>query len=94
MAMNQSRLERENLEAHVDLCAERYRVLEEKLNRLETKVDGLTTAMSKVAEKQTSASMSSNKLIIGAAATVIAGLLSTVVLLLLNLQTVTPLVGG
>ncbi len=32
MAMNQSRLERENLEAHVDLCAERYRVLEEKLN--------------------------------------------------------------
>ena len=88
MAMNQSRLERENLEAHVDLCAERYRVLEEKLNRLETKVDGLTTAMSKVAEKQTSASMSSNKLIIGAAATVIAGLLSTIVLLLLNLNTV------
>lgn len=92
--MNQSRLERENLEAHVDLCAERYRVLEEKLNRLETKVDGLTTAMSKVAEKQTSASLSSNKLIIGAAATVIAGLLSTVVLLLLNLNTVTPLLGS
>lgn len=92
--MNQSRLERENLEAHVDLCAERYRVLEEKLNRLETKVDGLTTAMSKVAEKQTSASMSSNKLIIGAAATVIAGLLSTIVLLLLNLNTVTPLLGS
>lgn len=94
MAMNQSRLERENLEAHVDLCAERYRVLEEKLNRLETKVDGLTNAMSKVAEKQTSASMSSNKLIIGAAATVIAGLLSTIVLSLLNLNTVTPLLGS
>tara|TARA_B100000989_G_scaffold222292_1_gene169918 strand:- start:1037 stop:1321 length:285 start_codon:yes stop_codon:yes gene_type:complete len=94
MAMNQSRLERENLEAHVDLCAERYRVLEEKLNRLEVKVDGLTTAMSKVAEKQTSASLSSNKLIIGAAATVIAGLLSTIVLLLLNLNTVTPLLGS
>ena len=94
MAMNQSRLERENLEAHVDLCAERYRVLEEKLNRLEVKVYGLTTAMSKVAEKQTSASISSNKLIIGAAATVIAGLLSTIVLLLLNLNTVTPLLGS
>lgn len=94
MAMNQSRLERENLEAHVDLCAERYRVLEEKLNRLETKVDGLTNAMSKVAEKQTQSSLSSNKLIIGAAATVIAGLLSTIVLLLLNLNTVTPLLGS
>ena len=52
MAMNQSRLERENLEAHVDLCAERYRVLEEKLNRLEAKVDSLTDAMAKVSEKQ------------------------------------------
>ncbi len=92
--MNQSRLERENLEAHVDLCAERYRVLEEKLNRLEVKVDGLTNAMSKVAEKQTQSSLSSNKLIIGAAATVIAGLLSTIVLLLLNLNTVTPLLGS
>ena len=94
MAMNQSRLERENLEAHVDLCAERYRVLEEKLNRLESKVDSLTDAMAKVSEKQTASTLSSNKLVIGASATVIAGLLSTVVLLLLNLQTVTPLVGG
>ncbi len=86
MAMNQSRLERENLEAHVDLCAERYRVLEEKLNRLEAKLDGLTEALTKVADKQTASTISSNKLVIGAAATVIAGLLSTVVVLLLNLN--------
>jgi hypothetical protein len=86
MAMNQSRLERENLEAHVDLCAERYRVLEEKLNRLEAKMDGLTDALTKVADKQTASTLSSNKLVIGAAATVIAGLLSTVVVLLLNLN--------
>ena len=86
MAMNQSRLERENLEAHVDLCAERYRVLEEKLNRLESKVDSLTDSVTKMAEKQTSSTLSSNKLIIGAGATVIAGLLSTVVLLLINMQ--------
>jgi hypothetical protein len=86
MAMNQSRLERENLEAHVDLCAERYRVLEEKLNRLEAKMDSLTEALTKVADKQTASTLSSNKLVIGAAATVIAGLLSTVVVLLLNLN--------
>ena len=86
MAMNQSRLERENLEAHVDLCAERYRVLEEKLNRLEAKMDGLTEALTKVADKQTASTLSSNKLVIGAAVTVIAGLLSTVVVLLLNLN--------
>ena len=93
MAMNQSRRERAKLEAQVDLCAEIYRVLEEKLNRLESKVDSLTDTMSKMAEKQTASTRSSNKLVIGAAATVIAGLLSTVVLLLLNLQTVTPLLG-
>jgi hypothetical protein len=70
-------------------------VLEDKLNRLETKVDKLIDSMTKVSEKQTSSTLSSNKLVIGAAATVIAGLLSTVVLLLLNLQVAgVPLVGG
>lgn len=94
MAITQSRLERENLEAHVDLCAERYRVLEEKLIRLESKVDSLAESMSTMVEKSQSDKASNNKLVIGAAATVIAGLLSTVVLLLLNLQTVTPMMGG
>ena len=93
MAIQQSRLERENLEAHVDLCAERYRVLEEKLNRLENKVDNLSNTISVMAEKQVTDKASSNKLVVGAAGTVIAGLLSTVVLLLLNLQTVTPMMG-
>ena len=84
--MQQSRLERENLEAHVDLCAERYRVLEEKLDNLDKKFDRLENAMKDLTEKQVTDKASSNKLLIGAAATVIAGLLSTIVLLLLNLQ--------
>lgn len=91
--MQQSRLERENLEAHVDLCAERYRVLEEKLNRLESKVDTLADNVGKLAEKQTADKVAGNKIVIGAAATVIAGLLSTIVLLLLNLQNVSPMLG-
>tara|TARA_R110001592_G_scaffold71797_10_gene219265 strand:+ start:917 stop:1189 length:273 start_codon:yes stop_codon:yes gene_type:complete len=90
MAMQQSRLERENLEAHVDLCAERYRVMEEKLDNLDKRFDRLDVAMNKIVEKQALDRSSGNKLIIGAAATVIAGLLSTVVLLLLNL----PGLGG
>jgi hypothetical protein len=91
MVMQQSRLERENLEAHVDLCAERYRVLEEKFNRLENKVDSIADSMQKLTERQATDKASGSKLIIGAAATVIAGLLSTIVLLLLNLNNVTPL---
>ena len=86
MAIEQSRLERENLEAHVDLCAARYRVLEEKLERLEQKVDGLINGIKDMSDKQTADKVSGNKLIFGAAATVVAGLLSTIVLLLLNLN--------
>jgi hypothetical protein len=89
MAMQQSRLERENLEAHVDLCAERYRVLEEKLDRIEEKFERVEKALSEMAEKQVTDSKSNNKVLIGAAATVIAGLLSTIVLLLLN-SNITP----
>ena len=88
MAMQQSRLERENLEAHVDLCAERYRVLEENLKRLESKVDTLAHNVGKMADKQNLEKNSNNKVVLGAAATIIMGLLSTVVLLILNLQAV------
>ena len=34
-----TQLERHNLEAHVDLCAERYRVLEKQINNVETRLD-------------------------------------------------------
>lgn len=84
MAMQQSRLERENLEAHVDLCAERYRVLEEKLNKLDEKFDRLEQMVRDLAEKQTEDKSASNKLIWGATATVIAGLLSTIVVLVIQ----------
>lgn len=84
--MQQSRLERENLEAHVDLCAERYRVLEEKLDNIHEKFDRMEEAIERLSEKAITDSKSNNKVLIGAAATVIAGLLSTIVLLLLNLN--------
>ena len=84
MAMQQSRLERENLEAHVDKCALRYRVLEEKLDRIEEKFERVEKALQEMANKQVTDSKSNNKVLIGAAATVISGLLSTIVLLLLN----------
>lgn len=88
--MATSRLERENLEAHVDLCAERYKTLEEKFSRLESKVDQIADGMGKMVEKQQQDKVASNKLIIGAAGSVIAGLLSTIVLLLMNLNNVAP----
>jgi hypothetical protein len=72
-----TKLERENLEAHVDLCAQRYEVLEGRLSKVEEKVDSLHTLIA-------SGQQSMQKLLIGTAGTVIAGLLSTVVVILMK----------
>jgi tetrahydromethanopterin S-methyltransferase subunit G len=70
-------IEKENLEAHVELCAERYKQLELRLDTIETKVENLSGKI-----EDSNSSMS--KVIIGATATIIAGLLSTVITILMK----------
>jgi len=70
-------LEKESLEAHVDLCALRYRGLDERLTRVEEKID-------EVHEDIKSGNQSMTKVLIGAAGTIVAGLLSTIVVLLMS----------
>lgn len=41
-------LERKNLETHVELCSERYKFLEQKLETVEEKVTGLETVIREV----------------------------------------------
>jgi len=41
-------IEKKNLEAHVELCAERYRYLEEKLSRVENKISGLNSTVNDI----------------------------------------------
>ena len=76
--MSTTQLERESLEAHVDLCAIRYDALEKRLNNVEGKLDNISTQM---AAGQNSLS----KVIVGATGTIVAGLLSTIVVVLLQL---------
>lgn len=71
-------LEKESLEAHVDLCALRYQQLDNRLNKLETKVE-------EIHEDITEGQKSMTKVLIGAAGTIVAGLLSTIVVLLMSL---------
>ena len=71
-------LEKENLEAHVDLCQQRYENLEGRLTKIEEKVDSIHHD---VVEGQ----KSMTKVIIGAAGTIVAGLLSTIIVLVMNL---------
>jgi len=75
--METTNLERENLEAHVDLCAERYKQLESRLSIIETKVSELGRA---IADSKDSMS----KTIIGASATIVSSLLALIVTILLK----------
>jgi len=70
-------LEKENLEAHVDLCALRYEQLDARLGSLEKKVDNIHTDI-------VAGNASMIKVLIGTAGTIIAGLLSTVVVILMQ----------
>lgn len=65
-----SEIEKENLEAHVELCAERYKQLETRLSSIESKVATLQNTIEK-------SSLNTIKILIGTAGTVIVGILST-----------------
>lgn len=73
-----TKLEKESLEAHVDLCALRYGQLDERLTGLEKKV-------SDVHKDILAGQQSLNKVIIGTAGTVIAGILAIVVTLAMKM---------
>lgn len=68
-------IEKENLEAHVELCAHRYAALELRLTSIEDKVESLTEVVQK-------GQLNTIKVLIGTAGTVIAGVLSTLVVIL------------
>lgn len=70
--------EKKSLEAHVDLCAERY-------FRLEQRLEGVEDAVKELKNVMVDESKRTSKIIIGSAATVIGGLLSTVVALVMML---------
>lgn len=75
--MSTTSLEKENLEAHVDLCAQRYEVLEGRLTKIEDKVEAIHKDI-------TEGQKSMTKVLIGTAGTIVAGLLSTIVVILMQ----------
>jgi tetrahydromethanopterin S-methyltransferase subunit G len=72
-------LERESLEAHVDLCALRYAQLDKRLSAVETKIDDIHTEI-------TEGQKSMTKVLIGTAGTIVAGLLSTIIVLIMTFK--------
>jgi chromosome segregation ATPase len=76
--MSTTDLEKTNLEAHVDLCSERYKGLHDRLTAIEVR-------LGKMNEEMTQGHKSQTKTIIATAGTVVAGLLSTVVVILMKM---------
>jgi chaperonin cofactor prefoldin len=70
-------IEKESLETHVELCALRYTQLESRLENIEQKVGTLQELIEK-------SNTSMIKVMVGTAGTVIAGVLSTIVVILLK----------
>ena len=64
-------IEKENLEAHVELCAERYRQLDNRLGNIEGKV----STLQKTIEESHNSTL---KVLMGTAGTVIVGVLSLI----------------
>jgi len=70
-------LEKQNLEAHVDMCALRYQNLDNRLTVVESTLRDIHTDLK-------SGQQSMTKVLIGTAGTVIAGLLSTLIVILMK----------
>lgn len=77
MSIKTTDLERTNLEAHVDLCAQRYQQLDYRLGIIEVKMEGIGKDIK-------AGNNSINKVIITAAGSILTGLLGLVATLLLK----------
>lgn len=71
-------IEKENLEAHVELCAERYKQLETRLSTVEGKIGTLQETIEK-------SSLNTIKILIGTAGTIIVAVLSLLGVILTKL---------
>lgn len=89
-----SELEKTNLEVHVDMERQRFMILSEKVETLDERMDAVIRQLGefrkenanniqKLREENAQNAQGTHKLFVGAAATVIGGLLSTIVVLLI-----------
>jgi predicted nucleic acid-binding Zn-ribbon protein len=77
-------IERENLEAHVELCAERYAKLETKLESVENKVEALEDHIIAIREALAGAGERQSKQIIAIGTAIITVLIAGIITLTIN----------
>lgn len=84
--MSASDIEKENLEAHVELCAERYRQLNLKLDNLGDKVSTMESMIADIKNTLSDANDKHNRQLITIGTSIIVVLIGAIVTLLVALN--------
>lgn len=71
-------IEKKSLEAHVELCAERYRFLEQKLDTMEAKINDINAAIREIHEGITGLNEKHNRQIVAFGAGLTATLMTII----------------
>jgi chromosome segregation ATPase len=87
MATNATGIEKVNLEAHVELCAERYAALEQKLNTVDKRLSDLEDLMVEINDNVTKSAGGVNKQIITIGTAVVGAMFTAIITLLIHLAT-------
>lgn len=77
-------IEKKSLEAHVDLCAQRYRYLEEKLENVEGKINKIETMVETISDSVQRMSEKRSDQLLAWGMGIIGSLIATVVWLVTN----------
>lgn len=77
MSIETTKYEKENLEAHVELCAYRYQTLENRLTAIEKKVEGIHEDIQK-------GNRSISTVIVSSTGTIIAGIIGLVITIIMK----------
>ena len=79
-------IEKENLEAHVELCAERYKNLDDKLQSLDTRMGKIEQLITEIKTALATAPNESNKTIIAIGATVVGAMIGGIITLIVHIK--------
>jgi len=75
--MESTQLEKKSLEAHVDLCAQRYQLLEARLDRVDARLDKIESAIEEVRDAILNGQKAQLKQVLGWSTSLIAILLAS-----------------
>lgn len=79
-------IEKENLEAHVELCAERYKNLYDRLDSLDIRMSKIESLIADIKQSVTAAPNESNKTIIAIGTAIVGAMIGAIITLIVHIK--------